>query len=149
MDTGPRARFFYLENRTKFSLFVTKKTNFNMKYSWFFRKMNIIYRYSFFLKLVVWPPRCMRECPTAVRQTRKCLTEICQTWQLGLESRLTQLIAAFLLISPLQEVERWTLTHWKVVHGFQRFLPENPGPLTASGRPGTGAVPKWLKGTVC
>lgn len=66
------------------------------------------------------------ECQIAVRQTRKCLTEICQTWQLGLESRLTQLIAAFLLISPLQEVERWTLTHWKVVYGFQRFLPDKP-----------------------
>ena len=142
MDTGLRARFFCLENRTKFSLFVTKKTNFNMKYSWFFRKMNIIYRYSFFKSWWCGLRVVCGECPTAVRQTRKCLTEICQTWQLGLESRLTQLIAAFLLISPLQEVERWTLTHWKVVHGFQRFLPENPGPLTASGRPGTGAVPK-------
>ena len=89
------------------------------------------------------------ECQIAVRQTRKCLTEICQTWQLGLESRLTQLIAAFLLISPLQEVERWTLTHWKVVHGFQRFLPDKPRALTASGRPGTGAVPKRLTGAVC
>ena len=33
--TSPRARFFCLENRTKFSPFVTKNMNFNMKYSCF------------------------------------------------------------------------------------------------------------------
>lgn len=61
----------------------------------FFGKVNINLRYSFYKSWWCGLRDVCGECQIAVRQTRKCLTEICQTWPLGLESRLTQLIAAF------------------------------------------------------